>query len=131
MVEFIEGLFEVSLDDSQRAQLWLSLKHGGMGLGSACLRRSAAYLASWEQCFGEVARSQGVASAQALLGQAPQVAAAMGAAGADLRGLGVGRYHANWAGCFDVGRGRRQKMYGSAIQGVGRKRLVRRRSRVP
>jgi hypothetical protein len=45
-------------------------------------------------------------------------------AGADLRGLGVGRYHANWAGCFDSGRARKQRLYGSAVQGSVRKKLL-------
>ena len=73
VIAFIEDLLGVSLESGQREQVWLSLKHGGLGLGSASMRRSAAYLASWDQCFGEVARSQGVASAQALLGQAPKL----------------------------------------------------------
>ena len=93
-------------------------------MGSARLRRSAAFLASWEQCFAEVAQVRGAASAQALLSQAPQATAAMVAAGADLQGLGVRRYHANWAGCFVSGRPRRQKLYSSVAQGAARKKLL-------
>ena len=124
VVSFVERLVEAPLDGTQRAQLWLPLKYGGLGLGSACLRRSAAYLASWEQCFGEVAQARGAASAQALLAEIPKAAAAMEAAGADLRGLGVWRYHADWAGCLDSGKPRRQKLYGSVVQGAARKRLL-------
>jgi hypothetical protein len=124
VVSFVERLVEAPLDGTQRAQLWLPLKHGGLGLGSACLRRSAAYLASWEQCFGEVAQARGAASAQALLAEVPKAAAAMEAAGADLRGLGVWRYHADWAGCLESGKPRRQKLYGSVVQGAARKRLL-------
>ena len=71
---YVEGLLGATLDESQREQLWLSLRHGGLGLGSARLRCSAAYLASWEQCFSEVAKARGHSSAQAMLAQAPQVA---------------------------------------------------------
>ena len=98
-------------------------------MGSARLRRSAAYLSSWEQCFGEVARAHGHTSAQALLAQAPRVAAAMEAAGADLRGLGVGRYQAHWAGFFDKGLARRQRVYGSLVQAAARKKLLARLER--
>ena len=124
VLEFVEALLEATLDTSQRDQLWLSLKRGGMGLASAKLRRSAAYLGSWEQCFSDVALSQGSASAQALLAQAPVVAATMEAAGADLRASGVWRYHPEWARCFDVGRARRQKLYGATVQGSIRKKLL-------
>ena len=40
---FVEGFLDARLEGPQRDQLWLSLKRGGLGLGSAKLRRSAAY----------------------------------------------------------------------------------------
>ena len=58
VISFVEELVEASLDATQRDQVWLPLKSGGLGLGSAARRRSAAFLASWEQCFAEVAGDQ-------------------------------------------------------------------------
>ncbi len=124
VVGFVEALLGTRLADAQQSQLWLSLKRGGLGLASTRLRRSAAFLASWEQCFTEVAEAQGATSAQALLAQAPGAAAAMGAAGAALRALGAVRYHANWAGCLEASRAKRQRLWGAVVQQAARKRLL-------
>ena len=58
VASFVESLLDARLEEHQRDQIWLSLKRGGLGLGLARLRRSAAYLASWKQRFAEVAHSQ-------------------------------------------------------------------------
>ena len=48
----------------------------------------------------------------------------MDAAGADLRALGVSRYSANWAACLEASRAKKQKLWGTIVQGTARKRLL-------
>ena len=39
---------QVSLDESQRMQVFLKIKDNGLGFGSATARRGAAYIGAWE-----------------------------------------------------------------------------------
>ena len=75
----------MQLDADQQLQLFLPFRRGGFGLGSAEMRRGAAFLGSWEQCFAEVAQVCRFRSSQALFAAAPQTAAALAAAEAVLR----------------------------------------------
>ena len=59
VVHFMEELLECTLDDPRRTQMFLPLKLGGCGVGSACAKRHAAYVASWEQCLAEVSAAVG------------------------------------------------------------------------
>ena len=48
IISTLEKLLEVDLDAGQRAQVFLNIKDGGLGMGSAQMRREAAYLGAWE-----------------------------------------------------------------------------------
>ena len=44
----LEHFLGVTLDEAQRMQVFLKIKDGGLGLGSAAARREAAYIGAWE-----------------------------------------------------------------------------------
>ena len=44
----LEHLLGVTLDAGQRMQVFLKIKDGGLGFGSAFARREAAYIGAWE-----------------------------------------------------------------------------------
>ena len=48
ITDVVGSLLHTSLDDSQRKQVFLRVKDGGLGLGSAELRKEAAWIGAWE-----------------------------------------------------------------------------------
>ena len=124
VVGFVEGLLGTSLDDSQRRQLFMPVALGGCGLPSASLRRSAALLGSWEQCFADVARANDASSASSLLTRAPLVAASLEEAVREIRALGVPRYNSDWSGCFNGERPKRQALLSQQVNKNCRRKLL-------
>ena len=48
IISTLEKLLDVDLDEGQRSQVFLKIEDGGLGMGSAQMRREAAYLGAWE-----------------------------------------------------------------------------------
>ena len=44
----LEYLLDVPMDQGRKMQVFLKIKDGGLGFGSAVLRREAAYIGAWE-----------------------------------------------------------------------------------
>ena len=51
VTRLLNELLQTTLDVSQVNQSWLKIKDGGMGLGSAVLRRESAFIGAWERWF--------------------------------------------------------------------------------
>jgi hypothetical protein len=60
IADHVAGMLDSTLDSSQREQLFLKVRDGGLGLGSAAARGAAAWLGAWEGGLAEVARECGV-----------------------------------------------------------------------
>ena len=124
VVVFLEELLGATLTPQQQQQIWLPGRDGGLGLHSARLTRSAAYVASWEQCFLDVAKARASTSADALLARVPRTRAALTAAGEDLRQLGYQQYRADWAACFVSSRVKQQKVLMKHVSSESQNKLL-------
>ena len=61
-----------SFDMGQQLQIFLKLKDGGLGMGSAWLRREAAWVGAWESGCHELCRTMGIATLQEFTAAGPQ-----------------------------------------------------------
>ena len=114
-VDFVQGLLSAQLDDSQRVQVFLSLKVGGLGFTSVSARRAPAFVASWEHCFAHVAAILEAPAAGALLARMPQTRAALTDATNEMYRIGAVS-EPDWPRRFQSPLPRRQKEYSGEIQ---------------
>ena len=121
---YLSELLEHGLDESQLIQASLPLRGGGCGMTSLASRRGAAFLGSWELCFGDVAAAAGATTAADLLQHCPTVAEALARASEVVRGQGADDYTPDWT--RRMGRPRRQvqKAIGNAIDETRLERLL-------
>ena len=116
---------ECTLHDPGRAQMFLPLKLGGCGLGLACAKRNAAYVASWEQCLAEVGAAVGCTSAQSFFDQARLTKTSLQDAEEGLRAQGslVGT-GVRWEQRFSTAANKRQKEWSREVHRTAYRNLL-------
>ena len=115
VTEMISDWVGTPLDASQKVQLFLPARAGGLGLGAAEVRRGAAYLGSWEQCLFSVASACGSATSAQFFEQAPQAARSVQEAQTRLQQQGV-HSHIDWESRMVVPQRRRQRHWAQEVQ---------------
>ena len=123
VLEMISGWVDTPLDASQRVQVFLPVREGGLGLGATEARRAAAYLGSWEQCLSAVASAGGSTTSASLLSQAPRSAASIHEAQTGLQQQGV-HAHVDWESRMVRPQRRRQRQWTREVQETMHARLL-------
>ena len=102
IIRGVEDLLGRTLNAGQKAQCFLRLAHGGLGLASAAETAAAAYLGSWTLTLRSVRVCLGETSWQRFRTRCPTVADAIGRAETKLRAQSGGTFDAvDWASCLD------------------------------
>jgi len=78
-------LGEMRLD--QKQQMFIPIKSGGLGMGSATLRRTAAFIGAWEGGIEQIGRLNGIKTVAALREQWPCLAGALDRGDQEIRDL--------------------------------------------
>ena len=103
--------------------MFLPVREGGVGLGSAEARRAAAFIGSWELCFSEVAAACGSETAAGLWESAPRTEQELATAQGVLRTQGV-LSSPDWERRLGTPGRRRQKHWVQEVQAVLKDRLL-------
>jgi hypothetical protein len=94
--QFLEGLMDSGLDSSQQLQVVLPFRLGGCSVGSAVLRRSAAFLGSWLLCAADATSVAGISSVNGFETTAPAIWASLMEAQERLAQQGVPQQKYAW-----------------------------------
>ena len=123
----VESLVQASLDEGQRAQCFLKLAEGGLGLGSAEQVAGAAFLGSWALTLKSVASVVGVSSWAGFQSQCGPVASELARAERKLiQDSGGAIQPVDWVGLLSEPRGKLQGFWSAKLREHCKQTLLQR-----